>query len=142
MTLTDEQIDRLRASFARLAEDREATAALFYHRLFELAPETRPLFRGDLGAQGHKLMNTLGAVVAQIHAFDALRPLLAELARRHVAYGVAPRHYPPVGEALLWMIERRTGPCAETRAAWAAAYGAISGAMIAAAYPRSGARVA
>ena len=34
---------------------------MFYERLFTIAPEVRAVFKGDIGAQGRKLMETLGA---------------------------------------------------------------------------------
>lgn len=137
MTLTEEQMDLLRASFRTVRGDPAPVAGMFYARLFELAPDTRPMFRGDMAAQGVKLMNSLGAVVAQIHDLAPLRPMLADLARRHVGYGVAAAHYAVVGEALLWALACALGPRfdAATRGAWAAAYGGVSAAMIAAAYP-------
>jgi hemoglobin-like flavoprotein len=62
------------------------------------------------------------------------------LAKRHVAYGVAPEHYEVVGAALLWTLEKGLGDgfTPEVGAAWAAAYGALSEMMIAAAYTGSG----
>lgn len=34
---------------------------------------------------------------------------LQELGRRHVGYGVLPRHYATVGDALLWTLKRGLG---------------------------------
>lgn len=135
MALTADRLDRLRASHRDLAAHTEAFTTLFFDRLFAVAPEVEPLFRGDRLVQGTKLMNTLGTVVAQLHAIDALRPMLADLARRHVDYGVQPPHYDHVGDALLWSITRTVRPCPETAAAWAEAYAALAETMIAAASP-------
>ena len=59
----------------------------------------------------------------------------AKLARRHVAYGVRPEHYQPVGAALLWTLEQGLGDqfTEETRAAWTHAYGTLAEVMIEAA---------
>jgi nitric oxide dioxygenase len=133
MRLDDDQIDLLRANFRLLASDSRGTAALFYARLFDLAPETRPLFRGDLDVQGDKLMNMLGVLVARLHEFDTLLPMLEDLGRRHVHYGVEARHYAVLGEALLWLVETRTEACAETRSAWLTAYRELTRAMLASA---------
>lgn len=132
--LSDDEIDLVRASFARIAETPEIAAGLFYQRLFEIAPDTRPLFGDDIRAQGLKFMDTLGVVVAQMHAFESMRPLLSDLSRRHVTYGVLPRHYAAAGKALIWVVEHVGRPCPETRKAWIAAYGEIGGAMIASGY--------
>jgi nitric oxide dioxygenase len=135
MPLSDDAIDTLRASYRELSRQPSRVADAFYQRLFEVAPETRPMFRRDMEAQALKMMSTLGAVVAQIHDIGALRPVLADLARRHVAYGVAPADYDAVGEALLWAIERAHGPrfTAAIAASWRAAYAQLAEAMLAAA---------
>lgn len=115
-----------------------ATAAeLFYGRLFEIAPEVKPLFKTDLKAQGVKLMKMLGTVVNKLEDLDEIVPAAAALAQRHVGYGVKPEHYAPVGAALLWTLEQGLGDAftAEVKAAWAEAYGILSEAMIGAAYP-------
>jgi hemoglobin-like flavoprotein len=117
----------------------EQAAALFYGRLFETAPETRALFHGDMTIQGRKLMDAITMVVTNLGDLGAVVPVAQELAKRHVGYGVRPEHYAPVGAALLWTLQQGLGGdfTAEVGAAWATAYGALSGAMIAAAYPES-----
>ncbi len=45
-------------ALAKVAPISEQAAALFYGRLFEIAPEVKPLFRGDMKGQGLKLMET------------------------------------------------------------------------------------
>jgi hemoglobin-like flavoprotein len=58
------------------------------------------------------------------------------LAIRHVAYGVEERHYTLVGTALLRTLQHELGRdfTPEARAAWLAAYGALSNVMREAAY--------
>jgi len=135
--LTADEIDLLRASFREVAKYRTRMATLFYDRLFEIAPESRALFAADMEEQRAKMMSTLGSIVAQIHAFHTLRPMVGDLALRHVRYGVRAEHYPPVGEALLWALRQtldgRFTP--EVEAAWTRAYTALANAMIEAAYP-------
>jgi nitric oxide dioxygenase len=133
MALDDDALDALRASYRDLARDPTRLADAFYQRLFEIAPEVRPLFRHDLEAQALKMMSTLGAIVAQIHEIDALRPMMADLARRHVAYGVRAPHYDVAGEALLWAIERTHGARFSPAVgdAWRAAYALLAEAMLA-----------
>jgi nitric oxide dioxygenase len=131
----------IQGSFAKVAPISEQAAALFYGRLFEIAPEARPLFRGDMDEQGRKLMATLAVVVNGLSNLDAVLPAASALAKRHVAYGVTPDHYAPVGEALIWTLERGLGAgwTQELAAAWAAAYATLSQFMIAQAYGRSAA---
>lgn len=59
--LSPRQIELVRESFAAVIPIRQTAATLFYARLFELAPEVRPLFPRDLDAQGAKLMAALAA---------------------------------------------------------------------------------
>jgi nitric oxide dioxygenase len=131
--MTPQQITLVQGSFAKVAPIADDAATLFYGRLFEIAPEVKPLFRSDMREQGRKLMTTLGMVVNGLSDLDELLPAVTTLALKHVGYGVTPEHYRPVGEALIWTLEQGLGEAftAETRTAWLTAYGALSGAMIA-----------
>lgn len=139
--MTPDQIKAIQDSFAKVAPISEQAAALFYGRLFEIAPAIKPLFRGDMKEQGRKLMATLAVVVNGLSDLPAILPAAGALAKRHVQYGVKAADYGPVGEALLWTLERGLGAqwTVELAAAWAAAYGALSDFMIGEAYGRSAA---
>jgi nitric oxide dioxygenase len=134
--MTPDQIDLVQTSFGKVAPIAEPAAALFYGRLFEIAPEVRALFKGDMKEQGRKLMATLAFVVGGLKDLDAVLPAARALAVRHTGYGVTADQYGPVGEALIWTLEQGLGQGFDppTREAWLAAYGALSGAMIAEAY--------
>ena len=54
-------------------------------------------------------MATLAVVVNRLGNLEAVLPAASALAKRHVAYGVKPAHYPVVGGALLWTLERGLG---------------------------------
>jgi nitric oxide dioxygenase len=135
--MSPQQVAEVQASFAKVARIAPQAAALFYGRLFETAPETRALFPDDMAVQGEKLMTAIATVVENLGDIAVVAPVVSDLAKRHVAYGVRPEHYGLVGAALLWTLEQGLGadftPSVGT--AWAAAYGALSGMMIAAAYP-------
>jgi nitric oxide dioxygenase len=139
--MTPEQIKAIQKSFAKVAPISEQAAALFYGRLFEADPAIKPLFHGDMKEQGRKLMATLAVVVNNLNNLGAVLPAASALAKRHVAYGVKPTHYTPVGEALLWMLQQGLGASwtPELAVAWAAAYGVLSEYMIGEAYGRSAA---
>ena len=130
-------IDRVQASFQRLAAAPQALAADFYARLFGLDPSLRPLFRDDLGSQGRKLTAALAHVVHGLGRLDTILEDVRNLVRRHAAYGVEPSHYGTVGEALLATLEARLGPdfTPDLRAAWTEAYARVAGAMMAACAP-------
>ena len=134
--MTPVQVAQIQASFAKVTPIADEAAALFYGRLFETAPDTRALFKGDMRVQGQKLMAAITAVVDSLGEIEAIVPTVRELAKRHVAYGVKPEHYGAVGAALLWTLEQglADGFTTELRAAWTAAYGTLSEVMIAAAY--------
>ena len=129
--MSPDQIALIRDSFSRVRPISEQAAALFYGRLFEIAPQVRPLFRGDMAEQGRKLMATLTVVVNGIDNLPALLPAVTALGRRHGGYGVTVEHFAPVGAALIWTLEQGLGEAftPETRAAWLEAYGTLAGVM-------------
>ena len=75
---------------------------LFYGRLFQLDPSVRPMFRGDMRAQGRKLMDMLAVLVEGLDHPEQHLPLLRALGQRHAGYGVKPEHYEMVRAALGW----------------------------------------
>ena len=139
--MTPQQIAAVKQSFALVVPIKEKAAELFYNRLFEIDPSTKPLFRSDMGEQGKKLMAALATVVGGLADVSRILPTVQKLAKGHVAYGVEPRHYDSVGKALLWTLEQGLGPkfTPEVRDAWASAYALLSDAMKNAAYGRASA---
>jgi len=121
----------VQTSFAQVAGNAETAAALFYQRLFELAPQTKPLFRGDLAEQGRKLMQTLALLVSGLDRLETLKPALQQLGARHAGYGVRPEHYRTVGQALIWTLEQALGKSftEEVRAAWLTVYAIVAETM-------------
>ena len=137
--MTPDQVKAVQESFAKVAPISEQAAALFYGRLFEIAPEVKPLFHGEMKEQGRKLMATLAVVVNGLDHLEAVLPAASALAKRHVDYGVKAADYAPVGAALLWTLERGLGAnwTPDLAAAWAAAYTILSDFMIGEAYGHS-----
>jgi nitric oxide dioxygenase len=128
-TMTDRQRQLVTTSFARLVPITGEAAQTFYDRLWEIAPETRVLFRStDMAQQGTKLMQTLGIAVRGLHDPNSIVPLLRDLGQRHIGYGVTRDQFATVKTALLWMIETRLGRefTPEVRDAWSAAYDMIA----------------
>jgi hemoglobin-like flavoprotein len=84
-------------------------------------------------------MATLAAVVGGLRDIESILPTASALAIRHVGYGVKPEHYPSVGNALLWTLQRGLGPgwTPDVAAAWTAAYATLSGFMVDEAYGNS-----
>ena len=137
--MTPDQVSHVQQSFAKVAPIADQAAVLFYDRLFETAPQVRAMFPDDMTEQRKKLMGTLALVVNGLSNLDAVLPAASALAKRHVAYGAKPEHYPVVGSALLWTLEKGLGDgwTPEVAAAWTTAYGTLSGFMIEQAYGRS-----
>jgi hemoglobin-like flavoprotein len=134
--VTPDQIAATQKSFAKVVPISERAAVLFYGRLFEVAPAVKPLFRGDMTEQGHKLMATLSVVVTGLANLESLLPAASALAKRHVGYGVKAADYQPVGAALLWTLERGLGEqwTPQLAAAWTEAYTILANFMISEAY--------
>ena len=72
--MTPQRVNQVQASFIKVAQIANRAAALFYGRLFQTAPETRALFRGDMDTQRRKLMSALATVVNSLGDFDASSP--------------------------------------------------------------------
>lgn len=133
--LTDHQIDLVQTSFGQVEPIAEQAAALFYGRLFDIAPDVRSMFGDDMAEQGRKLMATLAFVTKGLQDLDSIVPAARRLGERHVEYGVEPDQYAIVGEALLWTLGQGLGDAFtdDVSAAWTEAYGLLAGVMISAA---------
>lgn len=126
--MTPEQIKIIKLTFAQVAQNKDAAGKMFYDRLFEVAPETRPMFKGDMAAQATKLMDTLALAIGLLRDMPTLTDTLEALAERHVAYGVRDEHYDTVGKVLIWTLEQGLGRAftPEAREAWTQLYGAVA----------------
>jgi len=131
--MTPKQVALVQASFIKVAPIAGAAADLFYDRLFETAPDVRRMFPNDLAEQKKKLMTMLGTAVAGLSKLEALLPVVRALGARHAGYGVAARHFAPVGAALIWTLEKGLGEAftPDMKAAWVEVYSVLSHAMIA-----------
>jgi hemoglobin-like flavoprotein len=133
--MTPKQIHLVQSSFAQIAPITEEAAALFYSNLFSADPTLKPLFKGDMQAQGQKLMQMIDVAVCNLNEPEVLVPVLQRLGERHVQYGVKDAHYATVGSALLLTLSQGLGESFndEVEQAWIAAYGLMSSTMQAAA---------
>jgi hemoglobin-like flavoprotein len=129
MTPQDRQL--VQESFAKVVPIAEQAAALFYRNLFDRDPALKDLFRGDMVAQGRKLMQMIGTAVNGLDRLDGLVPVVRDLGRRHVHYGVLPQHYDTVGAALIDTLAAGLGPAftPEVRQAWLTVYGVLATTM-------------
>src|SRR5215218_399089 len=130
------QVKLVQESFSKVIPISEQAAVLFYDRLFEVAPSVKAMFPNDMTEQRKKLMMMLAAVVNGLGNLQSILPAASALAKRHVGYGAKAEHYPVVGGALLWTLEKGLSEAwtPEVADAWTAAYGTLSGYMISEAY--------
>jgi hemoglobin-like flavoprotein len=121
-------IELLRDSVSLLPMEGLGPVREFYRRLFELAPDARPLFKLEIDLQAKKFADMLTWVIAHLESPDELSREMRELGARHDDYGVKPDHYAPVGSALIWMFKHALGDrfTEEMEDAWLEAYAFIS----------------
>ena len=104
----------------------------FYSKLFSDNPAVKKMFPRKMEEQYKKLMDMLSIVVARLDRLDELADTIAEMAQRHIQYGVRPAHYKFVGNALLWTLEQGLGSDWSTavKEAWVKCYASLAEAMI------------
>ena len=126
------QKNLIQDTWAQVVPIADQAAAIFYQRLFEIDPSTRPLFNTtDMAQQRKKLLQILGVAVSSLDNLGALSKTVEDLGRRHAGYGVKDSHYDSVGVALIWTLEQGLGRAwtPEAAAAWKEIYGILSGIM-------------
>jgi hemoglobin-like flavoprotein len=132
--MTTKNIELVKNSWALVAAmDMETVGGLFYNRLFDIAPDVKPMFsKSTIGEQSKKLLTMLSYVIAKLDKLEDIIDEVAKLAQRHQGYGVQAEHYTAVGTALLSTLEQ--GLAAqwneELKAAWTEVYIVLSEAMI------------
>lgn len=117
-------IELVQGTFKQVVPIADTAAEIFYNKLFELDPQLKPLFKGDMKAQGAKLMSMIGTAVNGLNNLDAIVPAVQNLGRGHVVYGVKDSHYDTVGSALLFTLDKGLGEAftAEVKEAWTEVY--------------------
>jgi len=129
--MTPEQKELVQSNWKDVEPISEIAAGLFYGKLFELDPEVRSMFKGDMKEQGKKLMQMLGVAVHGLDNLGELTPAIAAMGKRHAGYGVHDSHYDTVGAALLWTLEQglKEKFTAEAKQAWTVVYTTLASVM-------------
>jgi hemoglobin-like flavoprotein len=106
-------------------------AKSFYLHLFEIAPQTKRLFTGDMDRQGTMLMTSLDLAVSGLGDMEKILPSVHALGERHYSYGVKPEYYQAAVESFVWSLEYHLGDqfTAELKEAWRMAFQALADAM-------------
>lgn len=105
---------------------------VFYGKLFVLSPELKGMFHASMDLQSKKIVDMLSLIVGHLHALDQLSDDIAQLAQRHVDYGVKAHHYKIVGTALLWTLQHGLGRDwnEQVKDAWETCFTILSDSMI------------
>ncbi len=103
----------------------------FYTELFTSHPEVRSIFPEVMDRQEERLIEMLIYLIDGMANFRKIEPLVENLGRRHISYGVLPEHYSAVGEALIKTLTVAAGDrwTPEIQAAWIKAYHLLSDRM-------------
>jgi hemoglobin-like flavoprotein len=130
--MTEKQIKLIEDSWDYIIMNTQEAGELFYGRLFEKNPGLKPLFKSNLQDQARKLIALITFAVNKLNNFSEVVSDIEALGIRHNAYGVEPKHYDMVGEALLWTLEQGLGDKwnDELLQAWSTLYTTLSEVMI------------
>ncbi|HEX2100479.1 MAG TPA: hypothetical protein VHF69_07440 [Candidatus Synoicihabitans sp.] len=122
--ITPRQIELVRKSLRALTLVGEQAAALFYVRLFELDPTLRPAVRGDLLAQGRKLLGMLARIVEALDQPDRLELALRDLDCGELEANLREQRVDAVRATLRWTLRLHLGAAytLEVEEAWTAAF--------------------
>jgi hemerythrin-like metal-binding protein len=119
--MTPKQARLLAESFKKIENRLHDFGSLVHERLFEIAPESRRLFKGDLEEQKLKMARVFAEFVrlkARPHPFmsvtgkagETILPGIGALGARHeLNYGVRSKHFSYMREALLYAIKTLLG---------------------------------
>ena len=104
----------------------------FYETLFAGEPALKALFLGDPARLRRKFDDTMSAIVEHLDEPGKVSAYVHALGKSHVGYGVMPRHYALVEEALVAALGEQTDIRfdAATEAAWREAYRALASGML------------
>jgi nitric oxide dioxygenase len=140
--MTPEQAKLVADSFAQLESRLPELGAAVYDRLFDLAPETRAMFSGDIQAQQRKLVNILMEFAklrkrsqhflpAAGTGGGAVVPGADRLRSGHMAAGVKAGHYAFMRKAIMNSLAAMLGERfdAKTAEAWGAAFETLAETM-------------
>jgi hemoglobin-like flavoprotein len=130
--MTSDDIDLVRASWARLQPQADRVGMGLYQRMFSDYPEVRHLFKGEMDEQAQKLTRMVGRAVGALDDLEPLDRVIKMMGARHSGYGVDERDYPKMRAALLTTLEEQLGAEFDsgTRAAWTRVYDELAGLMM------------
>jgi hemoglobin-like flavoprotein len=132
LSLTADEIDRVRTSFDQVWAISTRMAELFYSRLSADAGALPPLFQPEPEDQKQKFMLTLAVIVASLDDRADMEALSERLMQAHAECGVRAEETSVLRDALFWSLEQGLGEAwtASVAAAWNKAYRRLLDRMI------------
>ncbi len=141
--MTPAQTRLLAESFKKIENRLPDLGAVVYAKLFEISPESRPLFKGNMQEQNAKLAKVLAEFIrvqTRSQHFlpvtksggEAVIPGVGQLGSRHEEkYGVKAQHYQYMRQALLYAIAQMLGKdfSQEIGAVWGETFDMLAHAM-------------
>jgi nitric oxide dioxygenase len=130
--MTPEQLELIGTTVADVQDHAQSFSACFYERLFDLAPDTRAMFPDDLAEHRRKLVEELSFLAEGVSDLPSFVERARDLGARHHHYGVRPRHYDVVEQALLAALADALGPVwnPTTTLAWQRLYRLMAETML------------
>ncbi len=130
--MTPEQIRLVRQSLDGLAPVWSEVAGKVYNRFFELAPDTRGLFPGDLEPLKIKLMDTITVIVGYLENPGMFESIINHSGRQHQRFGARSEHFASFRTALLEGLEQQFGTAftPQLRDAWFVLYDRVQKEML------------
>lgn len=94
-------------------------------------PALRPLFKGDMGEQGRKLMTMITFVVNDLDNLASMLAAIQQTGKHHAGDGVTPAHYDTAGSVLVRTLGQGLGVqlSPAVQSAWVKADQTLSSAM-------------
>ena len=129
--MTPESVTLVKESWAKVKPISDQAASLFYGRLFEVYPEVKPMFKGDMAEQGKKLMAMINTAVNALDRLEPMIPAIKDMGARHASYGVADGDYDKVADALIWTLGQGLGDdfTPAVKDAWVGVYTVLADTM-------------
>lgn len=129
--MTPDEVKLVKESWAKVLPIADQAATLFYERLFDVYPEVKPYFTGDMESQGGKLMAMIGYVVNSLDNLEPMLPIIRISGQRHAGYGVRDEDYDKVADTLLWTLGKGLEEefTDEVKRAWATTYDTLANVM-------------
>ncbi len=132
MSLSEQELRMVQASFDRLRDEFDTRSMYFYDALFARAPHLKEMFRDDLAGQGMKFMSTLDVILRKLDDEEELASRYQGLGDSHSAIGVHAADFAPMEEALIDTMRNALQDdfTPDLEAAWRKAYAVVSENMI------------